>query len=274
MLITPATRPLVGALIGDISGSAYEWNNVKTIHFDLFHPRSYFTDDSVLAIAVADALIQGRDFAELLHSYGRAWPGRGYGENFELWLESDQPEPYGSYGNGSAMRVAAVGAALNSLESVLDAARASALTTHDHPEGIKGAQATAAAIFMARNGAAKSDIQGYLSETFGYDLGFTLDSIRPSYVYDVTCQGTVPPAVVAFLESNNFEHAIRLAISIGGDSDTLACITGSIAAAFFPEIPRAMTAFAESLLPQEFLEVLERLDQFVGQLPGSGRDRA
>ncbi len=206
MLITPATRPLVGALIGDITGSAYEWNNVKTIHFDLFHPKCYFTDDSVLAMAVADALMQGRDFGEVMHAYGRAWPGRGYGENFELWLESDRPEPYGSYGNGSAMRVAAVAAACDSL-----------------------------------------------------------DSIRPTYVYDVTCQGTVPPAVVAFLESQDFEHAIRLAISIGGDSDTLACITGSIAAAFYPDIPQAMTAFAERLLPEAFLLVLQHFDRFVGK---------
>jgi ADP-ribosylglycohydrolase len=265
MLITPATRPLVGALIGDITGSAYEWNNVKTIHFDLFHPKCYFTDDSVLAMAVADALIQGRDFGEVMHAYGRAWPGRGYGENFELWLESDRPEPYGSYGNGSAMRVAAVAAACDSLDSVLETARASALPTHDHPEGIKGAQATAAAIFMARSGADKAGIRRYLSEQFGYDLDFTLDSIRPTYVYDVTCQGTVPPAVVAFLESQDFEHAIRLAISIGGDSDTLACITGSIAAAFYPDIPRAMTAFAERLLPEAFLLVLQHFDRFVGK---------
>ncbi len=240
---------MLGAIVGDVVGSVYEWNNIKTTEFPLFKPISKFTDDTVLTIAVADALLHDIDYAQTFKKYTRKYPGRGYGGNFSRWVKTDSNEPYNSWGNGSAMRVSPIGWVFNSLQIVLDQAKKSADVTHNHPEGIKGAQAVAAAIFFARSGEEKKIIKAFITNEFGYNLDRTLDEIRPAYKFDVSCQGTVPEAIIAFLESENFEDAIRKAISLGGDSDTLACITGSIAEAFYKEIPNEIEN-----------EILKRLD--------------
>lgn len=262
--MTTNSNTIIGAIIGDVIGSVYEFDNIKTTDFDLFNPECFFTDDTVLTIAVADCLLNQRDFARTIWEYGNRYPGHDYGGNFLSWLLADDLQPYGSYGNGSAMRVSAVGFAFNDLESMLEVAKQSAAVTHNHPEGIKGAQATAAAIFLARQGKSKQEIKDYVTSTFNYDLDFTLDQIRPTYPFDETSQGTVPQAITAFLESTDFEHAIRLAISIGGDSDTVACITGGIASAYYQHIPPALVDFAMAKLPAEFIEILNRFDERYG----------
>lgn len=253
---------IIGAVIGDVIGSVFEWHNIKTTDFDLFNPRCSYTDDTVLTIAVADCIVNKKDFAVTIREYGRKYPGAGYGGRFRLWLCDDQLQPYGSFGNGSAMRVSAVGFAFNDIQTVMDVAKQSAEVTHNHPEGIKGAQATAVAIFLARQGKSKQEIKGYIAQTFGYNLDFSLDEIRPTYKFDVTCQGSVPQAIVAFLESSDFESAIRLAISIGGDSDTIACITAGIAAAYYKEIPTEIVDFVMRKLPDEFIVILNQFDEF------------
>ncbi len=223
---------MLGALVGDIVGSVYEWDNIKTKEFPLFKPECDFTDDSVMTLAAAQALMQGggaEDYVRAMQRLGRAYPGRGYGTRFSGWLLERHPAPYGSLGNGSAMRVSPVAWAFDSLEAVEQAAKISASVTHNHPEGIRGAQATAAAIFLARQGKTKREIRQYMENIYGYDLSRTLDEIRPSYCFTESCQQTVPEALTAFLESVDFEDALRNAISLGGDSDTLAAITCSIA---------------------------------------------
>jgi ADP-ribosylglycohydrolase len=227
---------MLGAIIGDIVGSIYEWDNIKTKDFPLFGERCYFTDDSVMTIAVADALLRGGtsdDFIDSMKKIGRLYPDAGYGGMFVRWLFSDDREPYNSWGNGSAMRVSPCGWFAESLEEAETLAERSAAVTHDHPEGIKGAQAAAAAIYLARTGKSKEEIKEYIEVKHLYDLSRTLDEIRPIYQFDGSCQGTVPEAIIAFLESTDFEDAIRNAISLGGDSDTLAAITGSIAEAAY-----------------------------------------
>ncbi len=247
---------MLGAIIGDVVGSVYEWNNIKTTEFPLFKSVSKFTDDTVLTIAVADALLHDLDYAETFKKYTHKYPGRGYGGNFSRWAKSEGNEPYNSWGNGSAMRVSPVGWAFDSLQIILDQAKKSADVTHNHPEGIKGAQAVASAIFFARLGEEKKIIKGFITEEFGYDLDRTLDEIRPAYKFDVSCQGTVPEAIIAFLESENFEDAIRKAISIGGDSDTLTCITGSIAEAFYKEIPKDIEKETLNRLDDDLRDIL------------------
>jgi len=227
---------MLGAIIGDIVGSVYEWNNIKTKEFPLFSEKCHFTDDTVMTIAVADAILNGAksdDFIESFNRFGNLFPGAGYGGSFRKWLISDVKAPYNSWGNGSAMRVSPCGWVADSLQETENLAEVSAAVTHNHPEGIKGAKATAAAIYLARIGKSKSEIKDYIESTYGYDLSRTLDEKRPSYKFDVSCQGTVPEAIIAFLESKGFEDAIRNAISLGGDSDTLAAITGSIAEAAY-----------------------------------------
>jgi ADP-ribosylglycohydrolase len=255
---------LLGAALGDIIGSRFEWDNYKGSDFELLHPACKFTDDSVLTFALAEALLRDQPYGAALHRYGRAYQGRGYGGNFRRWLASDDPQPYRSYGNGSAMRVSPMGWAFDTLEATLEAARDSALPSHGHPEGIKGAQAVAAAIFLARNGSAKAEISTYLSETFGYELDRSLDDIRPDYRFDVTCQGSVPQAIRAFLESHDYESSIRLAISIGGDSDTIACITGSIAFAAYGHIAPELIAFAGGILDDHLLGIAQEFDARYG----------
>ena len=228
---------MIGAIAGDIIGSVYEWNNIKTKQFELFAPRCVFTDDSVLTIALAESILNNESYTTLLKNYYQRYPDAGYGGYFHQWARSANPRPYNSWGNGAAMRISPVGFAFGKLEDVLDRARQYTEITHDHPEGIKGAQATASAVFVARTGSAKKEIKEYLEREFKYNLSKTLDEIRPAYGFDVSCQGTVPQAITAFLESQDFEDAIRNAVSLGGDSDTLACITGGIAQAFYGGVP-------------------------------------
>lgn len=252
---------ILGAIIGDIIGSVFEWNNVKTTDFQLFTERTDFTDDSVLTFATMDSILNGIDYTTAYQKYGRDFPHRGYGGFFKSWIHSDNPQPYNSFGNGSAMRVSPVGWANDTLEEVLLQAKKSAEVTHNHPEGIKGAQATAAAVFLARNGSSKADIKQYIQDTFGYDLERRIDDIRPVYKFNETCQETVPEAIIAFLESKDYESAIRLAISIGGDSDTVACITGGIAEAFYKEIPDWIIDKALRLLPTDVIKLIEKFSR-------------
>jgi len=246
---------MLGAIAGDIIGSIYEHRPVKTTEFPLFGRGSRFTDDTVLTAAIADCIMKGGDYGVFLKRYGRAYPGAGYGGSFARWLSREGSEPYNSWGNGSAMRVSPVGFAFGSLEEVLSEASKSAEVTHNHPEGVRGAQAAAAAVYMARDGASKGHIRTYITEVFGYDLERGLDEIRPSYSFDVSCRGTVPPAITAFLESDGFEDAVRKAVSLGGDSDTLACIAGGIAQAFYGEIPAAIVERVRALLAPELWDV-------------------
>ena len=258
------SNTIIGAVIGDVIGSVYERNNIKTTKFNLFNPRCKFTDDTVLTIAVADCILNDKDFGKTIWEYGRKYRGRGYGGRFKHWLSSADRRPYGSYGNGSAMRASAVGFAFDDIETVMKVAKQTAEVTHNHPEGIKGAQAVAIAVFLARQGKSKEQIRDSISSAFDYDLSFTLDEIRPIYKFDVTCQGSVPQAIVAFLESHDFESAIRLAISIGGDSDTIASITGGIASAYYQEIPKEIIDFVVAELPNEYIEIMNQFDERYG----------
>jgi ADP-ribosylglycohydrolase len=255
---------IIGAIAGDIIGSVYEWHNVKTTDFDLFCNDSKFTDDSVLTLATMHALLHKKNYGASYLSFGKKYPGRGYGQNFYGWLRSKAPEPYNSWGNGSAMRVSPVGWYGNSIEDVMAEARESAEVTHNHPEGVKGAQATASAVYMARIGHSKDEIKDFITNAFQYDLNRKIDDIRPHYVYDVSCQGSVPEAIIAFLESTDFESAIRLAISIGGDSDTIACITGGIAEAYYKTIPDYIIENTIKLLPDELVKIIEDFSERYG----------
>jgi ADP-ribosylglycohydrolase len=248
---------MLGAIAGDIIGSVYEGKmggmSARTPRFQpLFHPKCRFTDDTVLTVAVAEGLLRGGDLVDLFKDYARRYPGAGYGVTFRRWAASDDREPYQSWGNGSAMRVSPVGFAYDSLAEVLLRARWTAEVTHDHAEGIKGAQATAAAVFLARTGSEKERIRDYVERKFGYRLDRSIDELRPGFDFDVSCRGTVPPAIRAFLESTDYESAVRLAVSLGGDADTLGCITGGIAQAYYGGVPaeirdRAMGELDESL---------------------------
>ncbi len=228
---------MMGAIAGDIIGSVYENFRTKNKAFKLFTPVSTFTDDTVLTVAVADATLTRGDYGRVIKSYARRYPLRGYGGSFIKWMLSPGNKPYNSFGNGSAMRVCPVAHAFNQEQAVLDAARRTAECTHSHPEGIKGAEATALAVFLARTGRDKESIRDTIAGRFGYDLSRTLSSIRPGYRFDVTCQGSVPEAIIAFLESESFEDAVRNAVSLGGDADTQACIAGAIAEAYYKFIP-------------------------------------
>jgi ADP-ribosylglycohydrolase len=228
---------MLGALTGDIVGSIYEWNNIKTTEFPLFQDHCRFTDDSVLTVALAESILTGEGYGSLMKRYCRSYPDAGYGGSFLRWARGEGAGPYNSWGNGAAMRTSPVGWAFDSLAQVLRKAEEYSILTHNHPEGVKGAQAVAAAIYLGRTGSSKKEIGRYVTESFGYDLSRSCDEIRPDYTFDVSCQGTVPQAVTAFLESSDFESAIRLAVSLGGDSDTLACITGAIAQAFYGGVP-------------------------------------
>ena len=270
---------MLGAIIGDIVGSIYEFNNIKTKNFDLFSNKMFFTDDTVMTIAIAEALMSGgetEDFIKYMKRYGKFYPNVSYGGNFIRWLFSDTTEPYNSWGNGSAMRVSPCGwiAKLNipieeGLKLTEDLAKKSAEVTHNHPEGIKGAQATAAAIFYMRHGKSKNAIEeykkilkNYIQNKYQYNLNFTLNEIRSTYDFNESCQETVPQAIVSFLESESFEDAIRNAISIGGDSDTLAAITGSIAEAAYG-IPEDIKEKAMSYLDNEIKEVYYKWINFL-----------
>ena len=249
---------MLGAIVGDIVGSIYEWRNIKTKDFPLFGKRCRFTDDTVMTMAVAEGLLNGgksNDYIAAMKRLGKIYPNAGYGGYFRKWLFTNDTEPYNSWGNGSAMRVSPTGWFFGTLEETEAAAKISAAVTHNHPEGIKGAQATAAAIFLARNGKSKAEIKAHIEEKYGYDLSRTLDDIRPGYKFDVSCMGTVPEAIIAFLESTDFEDAIRNAISLGGDSDTLAAITGSIAEAEYG-VPKTIYDKAVSMIEGPLLDIL------------------
>ena len=273
---------MLGAITGDIIGSIYEANNIKTKKFDLFTDKNRFTGDTVMTFAVAEALMNGggdENFIRFMKRYGLLYPRAGYGGTFVRWLASDTTEPYNSWGNGSAMRVSSCGWIANldipieeGLKLTEDLAKKSAEVTHNHPEGIKGAQATAVSIFFMRHGKSKNAIKeykdklkDYIKDRFEYDLDFTIEEIRPIYRFDVSCQGSVPPAIVSFLESENFEDAIRNAISIGGDSDTIGAITGSIAEASYG-IPEDIKEKAMSYLDGRLKGVYENWIKFVESL--------
>lgn len=248
---------MIAAIAGDIIGSVHERAHLKRMSFKLFQKNSRFTDDTVMTLAVADCLLHRRPYAETLRAYGRRHPKRGYGGMFRKWLASDDAGPYQSFGNGSAMRVSAVGYAYHRLGEVLDEARASAVVTHNHPEGIKGAQAIAAAVFLARKGRDKKAIKAYISDEFGYDLARHIKQIRPSYTFDVTCQGSVPEAIIAFLDSTDVESAIRLGISLGGDADTIGCMAGAVAQAYYTEVPQVMIDEVYARLTPDLTAVLD-----------------
>lgn len=259
---------MYGAILGDIIGSPYEFDmGSKTKEFPLFSKRSTFTDDSVMTIAVAEAFLGIPDDDEVIRKrlidamqkYGALYPHAGYGLRFSDWLDSEAPMPYNSWGNGSAMRVSAVAWLYNDLETVRHMARLSAEVTHNHPEGIKGAEATASAIFLARTGYTKDRIRQYIENEFSYALNRTCDEIRPTYHHVESCMETVPEAITAFLEGDSFEDVIRTAVSLGGDCDTLTCIAGSIAEAFYG-VSDDLKKECMSRLPQDLLEVLIRFD--------------
>ncbi len=252
---------MLGAIIGDIVGSAYEWSSVKTTKFALFSSQSRFTDDTVLTVAVADAILHQKDYARTIWEYGRKYPRAGYGGSFAQWLRSNDLQPYGSFGNGSAMRVSPVGFAFGTEDEVLTEALRTAQVTHNHPEGLKGAQATALAIWMGRQGKSKSEIKKQVESRFAYNLSRTLDELRPHYSFDVSCQGSVPESIIAFLESDSYEDAIRKAISLGGDSDTMACIAGGIAQAFYKDIPESIVNQAWNLLDDDLKKIVEKFTQ-------------
>ncbi|WP_022851912.1 ADP-ribosylglycohydrolase family protein [Limisalsivibrio acetivorans] len=239
---------MLGAIFGDITGSIYEWDNCKSKDFRIMDEDSFFTDDTVLTIATAHALMEKIPYNEAYREFARKYPDAGYGGNFRKWAISNETNPYNSFGNGSAMRVSPVAYIHQTMGDTLNEAKKSAGVTHNHTEGIKGAQAVVAAIFMARHGESIHSIKEYTARTFGYSFDKTIDEIRPGYSFDVSCQGSVPQAMQAFFESVSFEDAVRNAVSLGGDSDTIACITGSIAEAYYGGIPQNFRTFLFSRL--------------------------
>jgi ADP-ribosylglycohydrolase len=256
---------MLGAIAGDVIGSVHEGARTKTKQFPLFVRGSTFTDDTVLTVAIADSLLRGRDYVDALHDYFHAYPDAGYGGTFFRWCAERCREPYNSWGNGSAMRVSPVAYVHDSLEEVVQEARRTAEVTHNHEHGIRGAQATAAAIFLARTGSSKDDIRRYIQETFGYFLEESLADIRPTYPFDVSCQGSVPQSMIAFLESTGYEDSVRNAISLGGDADTMACIAGGIAEAFYGGVPEEIRIQTLELLDERLRGVTEEfVRRYVG----------
>ncbi|MBQ6919034.1 MAG: ADP-ribosylglycohydrolase family protein [Synergistaceae bacterium] len=260
---------MIGAIMGDMIGAPYEFDmGNKTKDFPLFNRESQFTDDSVMTIAVAEALMDtiGKSDDEIrtalvksMQKWGRRYPNAGYGGMFYRWLREENPKPYGSFGNGSAMRVSSAGWLFGTLAETRHIARLTAEVTHNHLAGIKGAEVTASAIFLARKGSSKEEIKDYIIKEFGYDLSRTCDEIRPEYHHVETCQQTVPEAVTAFIEGTDFEDVIRTAVSLGGDCDTLTCIAGSMAEAFYG-IPSEMIKECRKRLPEDMLSVIDRFD--------------
>lgn len=258
---------MLGAIIGDIVGSRFERHNCKSKEFDLFTPKCHFTDDTAMTVAIANALLECEgDYTDLsnhaircMQEIGQRYPNAGYGQIFYLWLHRKNPEPYWSYGNGSAMRVSPVAYVAKTEKECIQLAKAVTQVSHDHPEGVKGAEAAALATWGALNGATKSMIRKRIEDQY-YILDFTIDEIRSNYHFDASCQGSVPQAIEAFLESEDFEDAIRIAVSLGGDSDTIAAITGGIAGAYYG-VPVTLWREATNYLPQEFLDILEEFDK-------------
>lgn len=247
---------MLGAIAGDIIGSVYEARPIKHTDFELFHRRARFTDDSVLTVAVASAILDGRGYREAVWELGRRYPDAGYGASFIGWLADPDPRPYNSFGNGAAMRVSPVGFAFDEVDTVLAEAERCAAISHDHPEGIRGAQATALAVLLARTGAGRERVRAEIATRFGYDLDRSVDAIRPGYGFDVTCQGSVPEAIICFLESTSWEDAVRKAVSLGGDADTQACIAGGIAEAYHG-LPDAVAEQARARLTPDLLAIVD-----------------
>ena len=250
---------MLGAIAGDILGSIHEFHPIKTKNFDLLNSECVFTDDTVMTAAVADSLMNKIPYVESLQMWGRKYPRAGYGGWFSKWIDSDFPKPYNSFGNGSAMRCSSVGWLFDDEESVLDEAKESAEVTHNHPEGIKGAQAVALGVMLCRQGSTKLEIQEKLEDLFDYDLSQTMEQVKFNYSFDVTCQGSVPQAITAFLESEDFEDAIKNAISLGGDADTQACIAGALAEAFYMKVPDQIKEFVLTRITPDILDVLHQL---------------
>lgn len=264
---------LMGAILGDIAGSIYEFDPHKSTDINLQDNRMDYTDDTIMTIAVADWILNDKrhtmnGLVERMQQWGRRYPHPmgAYGNMFSQWLRSDNPMPYNSWGNGSAMRVSAVGFAFDTLEETMNVAKKCAEVTHNHPEGIKGAQATAAAIFMARTGSTKKEIRRFITDTFGYNLDRSCDDIRPTYGFDGSCQGTVPESIIAFLDSKDYEDALRLCISLGGDADTMGAITGAIAGAYYNKMPYALYEFGMEKLPKDIQNVVGLFNSKYGQM--------
>ena len=264
---------MIGAILGDMIGSPYEFDRGnKTKDFLLFSRDSEFTDDTVMTIAVAEALLDAQPSADddwirhrlisCMKKWGAKYPDAGYGTGFMLWLIKENPKPYNSFGNGSAMRVSAAAWLYHTIESVRHAARLTAEVTHNHPEGIKGAEATASAIYLARTGHSKAEIKDYIEREFGYDLSRTCDEIRPHYHHVESCMETVPEAITAFLEGNSFDDVIRTAVSLGGDCDTLTAIAGSIAEGYYG-VPDELQRECMRQLPKDMLKILEQFDLYL-----------
>ncbi len=262
-------KGIIGAIAGDIIGSAYEFNPTRDHDFELFTPESTFTDDTVLTMANALWLLDDEQHSperlvRIMLDMCRKYPDRGYGGRFARWIYDGDPQPYNSFGNGSAMRVSPVGYYANSLDEALALAKVSAEVTHNHPEGIKGAQATAAAIFLARQGKTKQEIRDYVEKTFGYDLSRTLEEIRPTFTFDETCQHTVPEAITCFMEGKDYEDVVRLSVALAGDADTIAAIAGSISSAI-DEVPNEISQPVIALLSEEFCTTLLRFNELVAK---------
>jgi len=267
-------KGIIGAISGDVIGSAYEFNPTREYDFDLFTPKSTFTDDTVLTMANALWLLEDHAhtperLTEIMLDLCRKYPDRGYGGRFAHWMHDGDPQPYNSFGNGSAMRVSPIGYYARTLDEALDLAEVSAAVTHNHPEGIKGAQATAAAIFLSRRGKSKHEIRDYVASTFAYDLSRTLEDIRPTFSFDETCQRTVPESLICFLEGQDYVDVVRLAVSLAGDADTLAAIAGSIASASM-EVPNEIAQQVIALLNEEFCTLLLRFNELVAKREAGG----
>ena len=252
---------MLGAVAGDIIGSVYEFQNTWSTQFDLFTPWTRFTDDSVMTLAVAKWLTEDKTLSRshlirCMQILGRKYPRAGYGESFGFWLRQEEPQPYNSWGNGAGMRVSPVGLYAKSLDEALELAALTASVSHNHPEGVKGAKAIAASVFLCKEGHSKQEIKRYVEDTFGYNLNRTIAEIRPNYFFDVSCQGSVPEAIIAFLEGNSFEEVIRLAVSLGGDSDTIACMAGAIAACCY-EIPQEIAVKCDGLLTTDLKIIMD-----------------
>lgn len=249
---------MIGVIAGDIIGSIYEVNNIKSKDFELFSNLSRWTDDSCLTIASIDKLLNHKTYKEVYRDYGRKYPDAGFGGMFRKWFKSDVQMPYGSWGNGSAMRVCPIGYLFNHSSLVMNEAAESSFVTHSHPDAIKGAQCIAICVFLAKNGFTKEEIEQHISEKFKYNLSFDLNEFKKTYTFDVSANGTVPVAIKSFLESENFEDSIRLAISIGGDSDTIAAIVGGISEAFYKDIPEHITSEVMCRIPEDFKIILSK----------------
>lgn len=257
---------MIGAIAGDIIGSVYEGSGMKSKTFPLFSPQSRFTDDSILTIALADTILTGKSYAENLKRFYYRYPHGGYGGSFHRWARSLDSKPYNSWGNGAAMRISPAGFAFNKFEEVLEKAAEFTAVTHNHPEGIKGGQAVAAAVFLARTGKTKDEIKDCIEHRFGYDLGRSIDEIRPAYTFDVSSQGTVPQAIRSFLDAEDFEDVVRNAVSLGGDADTLACIAGGIAHAFYGALPETITHAVYAILDPYLGDITRRFTERYGCL--------